>query len=109
MAAHLAGSEFSLVGTARNAVEALARHAELKPDIVLLDIVMPGDTGVTVLKALRAADPTVRIAMVSSLGMEDTVLECLKSGADSFLQKPFTKELLLALLRRIAGAVRVPS
>lgn len=73
----------------------------LSPDIVLLDLVMPGRSGREVLRQLRAADPGISVVIVSSVGTEDAVRECLEEGATSFLLKPFSPEALLRVLRAL--------
>lgn len=101
VSSYLAGSRFELVATAGNGKEAVKQYKQHKPDIVLLDIVMPGESGIATLGQLLHADPKAWIVMVSSLGTEKVVVDCLKKGAKSFLQKPFEKEGILALLEKI--------
>jgi len=95
----LGESEFELAGVARSGEEAVARYQELGPDVVLLDIVMPEQNGKEVLKRIMELDPAARVIMVSSLGTDDAVTECLRGGAKLFIQKPFDKSDLLAALR----------
>ncbi len=98
---YLDSSEFEIVGTARNGMEALERYEEVEPDLVLMDLVMPGWSGQETLRRLLALKPNARVIMISSLGTEDAVAECLEIGAKSFLQKPFKKEELLGFLREV--------
>lgn len=104
ISAYLEDSEFQIVGTARDGKEAVGKFRELKPDIVLLDIVMPGQTGKETLQQILEEDRSAKVVMVSSLGTEDAVHECLKSGAKNFLQKPFEKEELLKFLRNLVSS-----
>lgn len=94
----LEGSRFQLAGTAKDGKEALKKYEELKPGIVLLDIVMPGESGTETLERILNLDPQARVVMVSSLGTEDAVIECLKKGAKTFLQKPFEPDGLVSVL-----------
>ena len=64
-----------------------AEHAP--PDVVLLDITMPGKDGVEVLRELRARWPTLRVIMVSGNGDEDLARATLKLGAFDYVAKPF--------------------
>ena len=101
---YLQGSEFVFAGSARDGRSAVDRFTKLKPDIVLLDIVMPEQGGTETLRQIMAIDPRATVAMISSLTGDDVVNECLRLGAKSYLKKPFTKDGLLELLRRLAGS-----
>lgn len=97
----LKDSRFELVATAKNGKEAMDQYRQHRPDVVLLDIVMPGETGIDTLSQLLTVDAKARVIMVSSLGTEQVVLDCLKRGAKNFLQKPFEKEDLVGLLEKV--------
>jgi len=101
IAAQLRGSDFEVVATASNGLEALEKYQQIKPQLVLLDIVMPEITGIDTLERLLQADTGARIVMVSSVGTEETVRDCLKKGAKSFLQKPLQKEGMLNILKNV--------
>lgn len=99
----LADTEFELVASVANgqlAVEAFAAHT---PDVVLLDLLMPKMPGNDALKEILATDPSAVVFMVSSLGTEELVGECLEAGAKGFIQKPFSAELLLGRMRAALG------
>jgi two-component system, chemotaxis family, chemotaxis protein CheY len=98
---NLAGSEFELTATVQHGREALACYQEVKPEVTLLDVVMPDMDGVTLLEQLRAHDPEARIIMVSSLGTREKITECLAKGAANFLIKPYDREGLLTALRAV--------
>jgi two-component system chemotaxis response regulator CheY len=100
---HLEGSDFELAGSLQSGAEALARYDEIKPDVVLLDVVMPDMDGVTLLQKLRAHDGNATVIMVSSLGTKEKVMECMEKGATSFLMKPYDKEGLITVLRAARG------
>lgn len=102
ISAYLEGSRFELVATAKNGKEAVEQYKQHKPDLVLLDIVMPEETGIEALEKLLAVDPSARAVMVSSLGTEQAVMDCLKKGAKNFLQKPFEQDGLIALLEKVS-------
>jgi CheY-like chemotaxis protein len=101
IAAHLKGSKFEVVATALSGHEALEKYQEHKPTVVLLDMVMPEMTGSETLQRLLAADSNVCVVMVSSMGTEEAVQDCLKKGAKSFLQKPLMKDIMLATLNNV--------
>jgi len=101
ISAQLRGSDFEVVATASSGLEALEKYQQIKPQLVLLDIVMPEITGIDTLERLLLADTGARVVMVSSVGTEDTVRDCLKKGAKSFLQKPLQKEGMLNILKNV--------
>jgi two-component system, OmpR family, KDP operon response regulator KdpE len=97
---------------AKTGDEALEKLREYRPDLVLLDINMPGMGGLETCKAIRA-DPNVAIVMLTVHNTEATKVEALDAGADDFISKPFsTPELLArirAVLRRFPVAQSTPS
>jgi two-component system chemotaxis response regulator CheY len=104
VAASLADSEFELVDCVGGGQDAVTRFGELEPDLVLLDIVLPQQNGLEALKQILSLQPEARVVMVSSLGTDDAVTECLRAGAKLFIQKPFEKGDLLAALRHALTA-----
>ena len=95
------------VETAENGEEAITAFQNRRPDIIILDLVMPGIEGVEVVRRLRASS-SVPIIVLSAMGEERHKVEALETGADDYITKPFGMEELLAriksLLRRAAGA-----
>lgn len=87
--------------------EALRQAAEQAPDLVILDLMLPGMSGLDVCRALRA-ESTVPILVLSARGEERAKVRALDLGADDYVTKPFGMDELLArvraLLRRPAGA-----
>ena len=80
--------------------DALARYEQLGPDLVTLDLSMPDMSGMEVLEQLRAADPDVRVLVISAIEERDAILEALSSGAVDFLPKPFEPSQVLAAVGR---------
>jgi len=101
IAAYLEDSEFDVVAAERDGKSAVEVFTEIKPDIVLLDLIMPGQSGVETLSRLLAIDPDAFVVIMSSLGTEDAVHECLTTGARSFLQKPFTRNDFIEFMREL--------
>jgi two-component system chemotaxis response regulator CheY len=101
IAAYLEDSEFDVVASERDGRRAVQKFQEIRPDIVLLDLIMPGQSGVETLGQILEIDPNACVVMISSLGTEDAVHECLSTGATSFLQKPFTRDDFIAFMRGI--------
>jgi two-component system response regulator HydG len=81
---------------------ALARLAEVSPDIVLSDVRMPGVGGVEVLAAARAFDPNTPVILMTAQATLQTAMQAVNEGAFYYIQKPFRNDELLAILRRAA-------
>lgn len=88
------------VFTAASGEDALTIFGEQKPDLTLLDIVLPGIDGVEVLRRLKQANPAAIILMMSAYHMVDRAVEAMKVGAFDYLIKPFHLADLLATLNR---------
>jgi DNA-binding response OmpR family regulator len=88
------------VSVARNGLEAIQQASQTKPDLVILDWMMPGLDGIEVCRRLRAAGD-VGILMLTARGEDEDQVVGLESGADDYLIKPFTLPVLLARLKAI--------
>lgn len=85
-------------------LEAIAAIRRLQPDIALLDIAMPGLSGIEVSKAIRQTDPTVKILILSSIDRHESVEQALAAGVNGYLLKDFIlDELHQAFAAVIAG------
>ena len=93
-------SGYEVVGHAYDGNQAVELFTELRPGIVLLDIIMPEKGGLDALKEILAIDPSVVVVMASSYGTEETVEEALDAGARGFVQKPYSPDRLIELLDR---------
>lgn len=92
---------FEVVGEAENGEVAVSRYQELKPDIVTMDITMPEKDGIQALKEIRALDPNSKVIMVTAMGQEKFVLECVQNGAKSFIVKPFKEDHVVKTLKQV--------
>lgn len=102
------------VVVAKDGVEALQLERTTSPALVLLDINMPRLNGLDTLRALRDANPTVPVVMLTSVSDEHTVEECVQLGACYFVRKDLPAEQLVAELMSVLGPnsdllVRKPS
>lgn len=99
----LVGSgEFEVVAQARNGLEAIKLYQQHHPDLVCMDMNMPGMDGITALRSLVAMDKNAKVVMVTSLGgVGDKFTEALRLGAKGVISKPFEAEDLLKLLRTL--------
>ena len=91
--------------TANDGIEAVRKAKEFKPDLVLLDVMMPNKDGMQALKEMRQTPGLENIAIIflTALSDEKSEIEGLKLGADDYIAKPIKPELLVT---RIAAALR---
>jgi len=87
-----------VVEVAKDGEIALKKAAEFRPDVVLLDIWMPGDDGLEVLKKIKGLYPDVEVIMMSGHGTVETAVRAIKRGAFDFLEKPLHADKVLLLL-----------
>jgi len=88
------------VATANNGAEGLKRLEELKPDLMFLDLKMPGLSGLEVLELVRARQPLMVVIVITGYATVNSAVEAMKRGAFDFLPKPFTPEELRLIARR---------
>lgn len=94
--------DFTCVGHAKNGAEAIKMNHTEDPDIICMDMNMPGMDGLTALRSLVMLDKTVQVVMVTSLGgVGDKFTEAIKLGAKNVISKPFEAENVLRILRAL--------
>ncbi len=82
------------VVVANSGEQALERVKQEKPQVILLDIKMPGMDGVQTLKEIKAKYPKIKVIMVTAIETRDKIEECLRLGADNYITKPLSLEYL---------------
>jgi DNA-binding response OmpR family regulator len=94
------------VTVARDGIEALAAIVDQRPDLVLLDVMMPGKTGFEVCQEVRAQDALkdIRILMLTAKGRDTDVAKGLALGADAYMTKPFSTRELVLKVREMLGS-----
>ena len=103
VARDLAEAGFDVTATAANGTEAITRGRAVRPRVVVLDLHIPAPDGVEVTAALVAADPTVRVLILSASGEQADVLEAVKAGATGYLVKSASRAELLSAVTRVAA------
>jgi two-component system chemotaxis response regulator CheY len=94
--------DFICVGHARDGAEAIRMNHTENPEIICMDMNMPGMDGLTALRTLSVMDKEVKIVMVTSLGgVGDKFTEALKLGAKNVISKPFEADNVLRILRAL--------
>ncbi|MDD2900145.1 MAG: response regulator [Desulfuromonadaceae bacterium] len=92
--------DFTCVGHAKNGAEAIKMNHTDNPDIICMDMNMPGMDGLTALRTLSVMDKEVKVVMVTSLGgVGDKFTEAIKLGAKNVISKPFDSDSVLRILR----------
>ena len=102
----LAARDFEVVASARDGAEAVRLAAELKPDLILLDIVMPQLNGVDAARAIIQNDPEARVIMLSMYSDSERVYQSLQAGARGYVLKRDLSEDLVEAMRLVAAGGR---
>ncbi|WP_327420616.1 response regulator transcription factor [Streptomyces sp. NBC_01230] len=95
-------SETEVVGEAANGAEAVRKTAELRPDVVLMDVRMPGMDGIEATHRITAAGGRSRVLVLTTFDLDEYVHAALRAGASGFLLKDARPEELLAGIRAVA-------
>ncbi|MFQ5489212.1 MAG: response regulator [Phycisphaerae bacterium] len=90
----LAAMGYKDVDEAADGVEALAKLAQKRPDLVLVDWNMPNMDGITLIRKVRETDKSLPLIMVTTEAEKSRVMEALKAGVNNYVVKPFTAETL---------------
>jgi serine phosphatase RsbU (regulator of sigma subunit) len=95
------------VEAAANGEEALAQLAATPPDLMFLDVAMPGIGGLEVLEQVRAQAADLAVIMTTAFGSEAVAIEALRHGADDYLRKPFERQEFQAVLERAVARLEL--
>jgi len=81
--------DFEEIIEATDGNDAVAKFLEHQPDVVTLDITMPGMDGIEVLKAIKEKNPGVKVVMITAAAQSTKIMEAIKIGAEEFIAKPY--------------------
>ena len=93
-----------IASEAANGNEAIREYTRLRPDIVLMDIVMPGLEGVETVRKICNTDPNAKVIMISSVSYKEKVAEAISAGAKWFIPKPVTTEELRQAIQSVLSS-----
>jgi NarL family two-component system response regulator LiaR len=93
--------DIQVVGTATDGLEAVAQSLALRPDVVLMDLMMPRQDGIESIRQIRREAPEVRILVVTSFAQDDKVFPAIKAGALGYLLKDASPQELVAAIRTV--------
>jgi DNA-binding NarL/FixJ family response regulator len=99
----LAQAGFDVVAVAADGDQAIARFPAARPQVVVLDLQIPGPSGVEVTADVLGRDPSARVLILSASGEQSDVLEAVKAGATGYLVKSASREELIDAVRRVAA------
>ena len=94
--------DLSLVGEAEDGMEAVTLAAELRPDVILLDLVMPRQDGLTAIREIKRANPDAHILILTSFADDERVFPAIKAGALGYLLKDTPRAQLVQAIRDVA-------
>ena len=94
----LTDAGYEVVGEAANGAQALEMASSTSPDLITLDVILPDNTGLDVLKSLRQIQPSAKVVMCSAVGQEVIVNEAIENGALAYIVKPFSDEKVLEIV-----------
>ena len=96
-------SEIEVVGLAHDGLDAVERVLELKPDLVLMDLKMPGMNGIQATQKIREQYPEVKVLVLTTYGADEWVLDAIRSGASGYLLKGTPRAALLSAIKGTAA------
>ncbi|MGK5065290.1 response regulator transcription factor [Janthinobacterium sp. LB3P112] len=100
------GELYHVIGEANNGISGLARARKLRPDIVCLDIEMPGYNGLDVLMEIKKTLPNTAVLMVTGSNDRATIVTAIQLGASGFILKPFNSGIVLDTLDKTAALLK---
>ena len=104
-----ASGRFEVVGQAEDGEEAVRTVAELQPQVIVMDVIMPGKDGIDACREIMDLLPDTRIMMLTASTEEDAVIQAIAAGATGYLQKYSRPEELVAAVLDVAeGRLRIP-
>lgn len=92
-----------LVGYAKDAVEAVSLCTRLRPDLLLLDVGVSGQSGARIVREIKKATPATRILLYCTTTNENEILDAVRGGADGFLEKSCSRAEFVAAVDRVAA------
>ena len=94
--------DIEVVGEASDGAEAIARAAELEPDVILMDLAMPRVDGVEATRSITASHPGVRVVALTTFGEQDRIMAAIEAGAVGYLLKDTEPDDLISAVRSAA-------
>ena len=93
--------DFSVVGEARNGLDAIEKAGELRPDVILMDLRMPELDGVEAMRRIRSQDPDVNFIVLTTFDTDEYIFDAIEAGAKSYLLKDASRDDLFDAVRAV--------
>ena len=90
-----------VVGEASDGKQAIVKACSCEPDVILMDLIMPGKDGIEAIKEIKEEDPDARILILTSFSDESKVIQAVKAGASGYLMKDATPPELIEAIRNV--------
>lgn len=91
----LTEGHYQVVGEAEDGLQAVELYAQLQPDLVTMDVVMPKLSGIEATRRIIKMDKEAKVVIISAMGQENLIMEAINAGAKDYVLKPFTREDVL--------------
>jgi len=92
---------YTIVGEAENGKVAIEAYQKLRPDIALIDLIMPEMGGIEAVKRIIEIDPKAKIVICSAMGQQALVVEAMQAGARDFIIKPFQPTSVVEAIQKV--------
>jgi two-component system chemotaxis response regulator CheY len=90
-----------IVGEGENGLKAIEAYQQLRPDIMLIDLIMPEMGGIEAVKRIIEIDPKAKIVICSAMGQQALVVEAMQAGARDFIIKPFQPTSVIEAVQKL--------
>ena len=94
---------YKIAGEATNGKESIELYKRIKPNLVIMNIVMSQMDGITALKEILSIDPQAKVIMCSAMAQQAMVIKSMQAGAKDFIVKPFQPDRIIRAVRNIIG------
>lgn len=101
----LTSEGYTVIDTAENGEEAVEKYEKLRGqvDLITLDVTMAKMNGLECLKKIKEIDPDIKVIMISAIGRQDLVKQCLLIGASNYIVKPLNRGTVLERIQNVLG------
>lgn len=99
----LSKNGYEVVGEAQDGSQAVEKYKELNPDLVTMDITMPGMDGISALKEIKQHNSEAKVIMCSAMGQQAMVIDAIQAGAKDFIVKPFQADRVIEAIQKVLG------
>ena len=101
----LTSEGYNIVAEAESGENAFLKYKKLNPDLVTMDLIMGGKSGIDSAREIVTYNKTAKIIMISAMGQETQIEEAIQAGVKGFIVKPFKKEQIISEVKRVLGLI----